>query len=526
MKTRLRKRSLAAAVTIALSFALTSCGGSTSGVGVTDEPGVAAPDPDGHLRVGYVIPPSPLDPHRVQSDIGAYSYLTPVYDRLTQLKSDGENASLEPMVATEWEFDPDGMSITFTLREDVTFVDGESLDADAVVANFERALGPGSTVSGYLSMVDSVEAVDSQHVRINTNRPAAELPYVLAGAVGSLISPAALDNQDLDVAPVGSGPYIATSVKLGDTITYERRDSYWDKDAQLAKTITIRGMTDDNARLNALRSGQLDMAYIFATGYDQASRLGAGYQMFSYPVTNTYSIYLNTGRTGLDNEKVRQALNFAVDRDGISESLTSGQCIPATQPFGEGQAGHLAEPPIEYSYDPDRARQLLAESGIDDPSFRIVVPNGLALQEGIASAVQAQFREVGIEIEFHQGDSVAAVVDYASGQYDGFIQPRVGQATPTLTLARNYLNPRSFPGTPPTEFIDALESSYDPALSDEERARTVDQATSIATERAFDVFVCAVPGQFAATDKVIGLDKMGISHFQSIFDVRYLGIAK
>lgn len=285
-------------------------------------------------------------------------------------------------------------------------------------------------------------------------------------------------------------------------------------------------MTDDNARLNALKSGQLDISYTMVTGYDQASRLGTGYQFVSYPVANTYSIYLNTSRPGIDNEKVRQALNFAVDREGISKSLTSGQCVPATQLFGEGQPGHLAEPPIEYSYDPDRARQLLAESGIGNPSFRIAVPNGLTLQEGIASAVQAQFREVGVEVEFHQGDSVASVVDYASGQYDGFIQPRVGQATPTMALARNYLNPRSFPGTPPTEFIDAVERSYDPTLSDEERAQVVGQATSIVTADAFDVFIYAVPGQFAATDKVIGLDTMGISHFQSIFDVRYLGIAK
>ncbi len=527
MNKRLRKRPFGVAA-ITLSLLLSACGGGGGNAQVTgaDGPDIAAADPDGHLRVGYVIPPSPMDPHRVQSDLGAYSYLTPVYDRLTQLKSDGENADLEPMIATEWEFAPDGMSATFTLRDDVTFVDGEKLDATAVVANFERAIGPESTVSGYLSMIESVEAVDPQHVRINTNRPAADLPYVLSGAAGSLVSPAALNNPDLDVNPVGSGPYVATTVKLGDAVTYERRENYWDKDAQLAKTITIKGMSDDNARLNALKSGQLDMIFAFVTGYDQTSRLGAGYQFFSYPVTNTYSIYLNTSRPGLDSEKVRQALNFAIDREGISTSLTSGQCIPATQPFGEGQPGHLAEPPLQYSYNPDRARQLLAESGIENPSFRIVVPNGLALQEGIASAVQAQFKEVGVEAEFHHGDSVASTVDYASGQYDGFIQPRVGYPTPTQALARSYLNPRSFPGMPPTEFIDAVERSYDPSLSDEERAQIVGQATSIAISQAFDVFVCAVPGQFAASDKVIGLDTMGVSHFQSIFDVRYLGITK
>src|SRR5690606_33860092 len=125
--------------------------------------------------------------------------------------------------------------------------------------------------------------VDPTHVKVVANRPAADIPYVLAGVEGSLISPQALDNPDLDINPVGSGPYVATSVKVGDSATYERREGYWDPAAQLSKTITIQGITDDNARLNALRSGQIDMMLAKVSQYNQASKLGSGFGYFAYP---------------------------------------------------------------------------------------------------------------------------------------------------------------------------------------------------------------------------------------------------
>ncbi|MFF0818723.1 ABC transporter substrate-binding protein [Rhodococcus sp. NPDC003318] len=206
------------ASTLGLGADLVACGSADSATAADQ-----VADPNGHLRVAFVIPPASLNPHRVASDIGAYPYLTPVYDRLTQLVSADGTGELAPMVATDWTFAPDGRSATFALRDDMTFVDGTHLDAAAVKASFDHALTtPGTTIASHLSMIASIDVVDPTHVRFNTNRPAADLPYVLAGSVGSLISPKALDNPDLDVNPVGSGPYVAKSVKIGDSVVYER----------------------------------------------------------------------------------------------------------------------------------------------------------------------------------------------------------------------------------------------------------------------------------------------------------------
>lgn len=519
-----RRWTIVAAVAT-LSVALVACGGSSSTApGASDENLVA--DPNGAIRVGFVIPPAPLNPHKVASDIGAYAYLAPVYDRLTQMVSGENGAELAPMVATEWEFAPDGLSATFTLRDDVTFSDGAKLDAAAVKANIDHALQtPDSTAKTYLSVISGADVVDPTHVVIRTTRPASDLPYVLSGASGSLISPAALDNPDLDVNPVGSGPYTATSVKIGDSVAYERRDGYWDPTAQQAKSLTITGIVDDNARLNALRSGQIDIAYSPVTSYNQSSKLGSGFGFFSYPEANVYSLQLNTGRQNVDNVKFRQALNYAVDREGISASLTADQCVPNGQPLAPERVGHLDTPPVDYSYDPQKARDLLAEAGIQNPSLSVVIPTGLSLQEGLASALQAQFREVGVDMQIQQGDPATSSAEYAQGAYDGYVQSRTPLPASNQSLARFYLNARGFPGPVSPGVQDAVLASYDPNIDEAARDADIERAATVATEDALDVFICAVPTQFAYSENVIAIDSMGVSNFQGIFDLRYVGIA-
>lgn len=521
MVSRAFRRRMTVAVVAMSAAVLTGCGGSASSA-ATDQ----TADPNGQLRVGFVIPPAPLNPHKVASDIGTYPYLAPVYDRLTQMVAGENGAQLAPMVATEWTFAPDGLSATFTLREDVTFSDGAKLDAAAVKANLDHALQtPDSTAKSYLSVIESSEVVDPTHVVIRTTRPAADLPYVLSGAAGSLISPAALNNSDLDVKPVGSGPYVATSVKIGDSVTYERREGYWDPSAQSAKTITITGIVDDNARLNALRSGQLDLAYSTVTSYKQGSALGRGFDFYSYPEANVYALQLNTSKPNVDNAKFRQALNYAVDREGISKSLTSGQCVPNGQPLAPERVGHLSDPPVDYTYDPQRARELLAEAGIQNATLNVVIPSGLSLQEGLASALQAQFREVGVDMQIQQADAATSSANYAQGAYDGYVQSRTPLPASNQSLARFYLNPRSFPGPVPEELRDAVLASYDPNVDESARDDAIRRAASVATEDALDVFICAVPTQFALSNKVIDIGSMGVSNFQGIFDLRYVGIA-
>ncbi|SMG59240.1 peptide/nickel transport system substrate-binding protein [Rhodococcus rhodochrous J3] len=520
----------AGVATAALCLALTACGGgSTTGPdsGAASGPSAEEANPDGHLRVGFTVPTPALNPHKMTSAPAAFSYLTPVYDRLTQMKSVDGELELAPMVATEWEFSEDGRAVVFTLREGITFSDGAALDAAAVKATLDHAKNtPGSTVASTLSMIESVEVVDPTHVKVVANRPAADIPYVLAGVEGSLISPQALDNPDLDINPVGSGPYVATSVKVGDSATYERREGYWDPAAQLSKTITIQGITDDNARLNALRSGQIDMMLAKVSQYNQASKLGSGFGYFAYPISQVYTLNVNNTRPNLDQQAVRQALNFAVDRDGINTSLLDGQCAPNPQPLTPPMNGFLTDPPIEYTYDPDKARTLLAEAGVENLTIETVVGAGLAPQNEIGEALKAQFNEIGVTLEVTPMQLVEAVGTYQRGNADAQIQVRVQEPSSAQSLVRNYSNPALFPGTTPPAFFDAVAPAYDPATSEEDVHAAVESANAVVTDEALDVFICGVATQFAFSDKVIGADSMGVSHYIGVMDLRYVGIAQ
>ncbi|HLM05277.1 MAG TPA: ABC transporter substrate-binding protein [Blastococcus sp.] len=439
----------------------------------------------------------------------------------------GPKLELELMLATDWEFSEDGRSVTFTLRDDVTFSDGAVLDAAAVKASLDRALTlPESTVRAFLTMIESVEVVDAQHVRVNSNRPAMDLPYVLASTEGSIISPNALGNPDRDVAPVGSGPYLAEDVRLGSSITFVRRDGYWDPEAAPSARIEMVSVPDDNTRTSALRAGEYDLSVGKLGQLDQLQQL-SDYTTTLHPAAPIYTIGLNTARPNIDNVLVRQALNYAIDRDAINSALTADSCDPIGQPLTESYDGHLTDPPVEYDYDVEKAKELLAEAGVPDGfAMTIVHGQGIDPEGQIAEAVQGMLAKVGIDVTVLPVDGTQLYANWAAGQYDGFITPKPTKPTGAMTLSQYYLSKARYPGPPPEGFAEALQPAYDPALTEEERVQAVEDASSIAVEQAMDVYICAVPTIITYADDVVGAESMGASFFQGIADLRNVGIAK
>lgn len=233
------------------------------------------------------------------------------------------------MLATSWQVADDRRSVTFTLREGVTFSDGAPVDAAAVKTSLDRGLTlPESTVRASLSAIAGVTAVDPRTVRVDAARSAADIPAILAGAEGSIISPSALTAPDLDRRPVGSGAYVLESLTLGDVAVYVRRDGYWDPQAQQAARLELRYMPDNNARTSALRSGQVDLA-VAAENQIEQLETAEGVAVSTYPQAATINVRLNSGRPHLSDPRVRQALNFALDREQLNTTLLGGQCPPS-----------------------------------------------------------------------------------------------------------------------------------------------------------------------------------------------------
>lgn len=294
----------------------------------------------------------------------------------------------------------------------------------------------------------------------------------------------------------------------------------------MAQTITITSIPDDNARLNALRSGQVDMLTASLNQWNEVQKLGTGFGSFEYAPVAPYSLYLNVDKPNLKDPRVRQALNYAIDRNGIGTSLTGGLCQPSDQPMPPGKAGYLESPPAAYDYNPDEARRLLAEAGASDMSLELTVGAVISPQRQMAAAIQSQLEEVGVTVNLVAGDYTDLAGRYASGASDSWLTTRLPSADPAQTLSNNYTSRSQFPGTVPPEFSPALAPAFDPNASADERTTALQAASSLVNEDALDLFICVAPPIYAVTDKVIGIDNMGISGYIGVMDLRYVGLSQ
>jgi peptide/nickel transport system substrate-binding protein len=342
----------------------TEPGGTTAETAAT-EPSAASLeglDRSATLRFAYGIDVSRLDPHRatIRNDL---TTLGPAYDRLIEFSPSGE---LVPMLATDWSFNADATVLDMTLREGVVFHDGEPFDAAAVKANIERGKTlEGSTVAADLAGITDVEVVDDHHVRVHLLEPDVSILGLLSDRAGIMISPAAFD-ENLEAVAVGAGPFRLIEHRAGDVTVFERFEDYWDPDAALVQRLEIHVVPDATTRLNGLRAGQFDLINPTASQYDEVKSL-PGIAVRTDPGLFAINMGLNRSRSEFGDVRVRRALYHAIDRESICQAILFGQCDVSVQPFPDGY--WAANPDItsdRYAYDPDRARELLAEAGLPD----------------------------------------------------------------------------------------------------------------------------------------------------------------
>ena len=214
------------------------------------------------LRYAHANTPSRFDPHR--STIGQdIRFFAPVYDRLVHFDANGD---LVPGLATEWEFSEDGLQFTMTLREGVVFHDGAPFDAERGEGQYRARPDAGRLVGQFGPRRDHDDRdPDPTTVVFTLSAPNSMLPGMLSHRAGAMVSPTAFENPDLDRAPVGAGPYRVTEYAEGSRIVYERFEDYWDPSVGGPDRIEVAVMPDSRTRLNALTSGEVDLAQIGAS---------------------------------------------------------------------------------------------------------------------------------------------------------------------------------------------------------------------------------------------------------------------
>lgn len=374
---------VAAATTMVVAAGgLAACG---SGGGSSATPG--------QLTVATLVDVQSFDP-AVNPGQGQRVFLDPVYDTILRTDPDGNIVS---GVATEYDLTPD--SLDLTLQSGRQFSDGEPLDADAVKANLDSRKASSGPASGAFENVSDVDVVSPTEVKINLSSPSPALPIALTDVAGVLVAPDALDAPDLGTAPVGSGPYVldAAASKKGVSYVYTPNDKFTDKDQQTLDRIEIRVLTDDAARASALRSGQVDLAQIARSQVDAAK--SSGVEIGTFP-GNYWMLQFTdldgTASPALANKKFRQAVCTAINSDQIVQSTFFGYGEAQGQVFPAGNDFHVDSLDDIYEYNEDKARQLLADSGVTDPSFS--VPSFGPIKP-VDEAIQGNLRKIGVDMD-------------------------------------------------------------------------------------------------------------------------------
>ena len=337
--------------------------------------------------------------------------LNQIYDTLMYYNPDGKHEP-EPRIAESYEVSEDGLDYTFHLRDDAKFHDGAAVTADDVVFSLE--LFKQSEYQGsQISMLSSVEATDDKTVVCHLDTPYA--PF-LQGVLTPYICEKAYYEKDEDAFatnPIGSGPYKFVSRATGSNITLEANEDYY-RGAPEIKNLTFEVIPDAATKAIALQTGEVNFAEVDSSVLPQ---LQANSAIKIAEVENSGFAYvsMNLEKKPFNNEKVRQAINYAIDRDNLVSVCYDGEAEVNSNICAKERFGYSDDQP-QYTYDPDKAKELLAEAGIETPYDlgEILVAEKYS---NLATVIQNDLKAVGLEMEISVKEFNSYISDLTSGNY-------------------------------------------------------------------------------------------------------------
>lgn len=363
---------------------------------------------------------SVLESMDVHTAIGPNVIGTRIYglfhDTLLQTGHSGE---LEPVLATSYE--NDGLEWRFSLREGVVFHDGTTMTADDVLYSFGRLLDPANEASNFgqdlQRFVSGIEATGSMEVTITTHNLDPLLPLRVASYWASIVpaeSTEAMDESARMSTPLGAGPYKIVEFVAGDRMVLQRHEAYWGG-APPASEIVLRFITEDATRIAALQAGDVDL--ITQVPVDQIEALGAagGYTVSSAVTNNHMAVNFNTVKGPTADVDIRRAMSLAIDRDLIVQELWQGlSAVPPDYMF-PGAFGHDPDYP-GFAYDPEAARELVANSDYDGTPINFQATAGYYANTDVIMPVMAQmWKDIGLNINYEPMEGSAFLDLYFAG---------------------------------------------------------------------------------------------------------------
>jgi len=395
----------------------------------------------GTVVIGYMEEPNTLDPHKTAAG-AAYFVMSLISDPIVE--TDPQTGDFIPHLAKRWEVSGDGLEVTLYLRDDVKFHSGVPFTARALKATWDRAFDPKTktvAASKMLGPVKEIIALDDYTLKLRMEKPFGPLFYGLSlGGYTHAIDPTNLEKygEDYGRHPASTGPYKFEEWVTGQWITLVRNEDYkWgpsyvsNQGPPYPEKIQIKYILEDATRVAALEAGEVHIAPVPPMEVDRFKN-NPNFSVFSYLASGvSMSLWFNQNKPPLDDVRVRQALCYAIDKQAIIEGAAAGHARPAHGPLPPTIWGYWkGVEEISYKFDPEKSKALLEEAGWKlAPGDTVRKKDGKPLKLSLfimpadawrrtAELLQAQFRDVGVQVEIQSYEWGTLMQYLSEGRHD------------------------------------------------------------------------------------------------------------
>lgn len=377
-----------------------------------------APKRGGTLVAAAEIDPVSLDPH-TNSNFSSIQAFDHVYESLTTYD---EKTNIVPALAQSWEVANGGKTYTFKLRPNVKFHNGQTMTADDVKYSIERVLDPktASPWRSWLEPIKEIKIVDPLTVQMNLDAPYPLLGSFAGMRAAGIIPKGLAEQENLKIKGIGTGPFKLVEYVPQDRIVYARNPDYWDQPLPYLDGMVFKVLTEENARLAALRAGQIQYAFLSAQGAAQLE--GAqGVSVMKSPFAWVALHYISVVDKPLSDARVRRAMRMAVDTNEVIQKAVYGAGVPSG-PVPTGYGDWYLEPQSLLYLKPDveGAKKLLAEAGYPS-GFKVEIKCSPQYPEFVANTlvVQSSLKKIGIDVTVNQMEWGAFVADNRKSDQSG-----------------------------------------------------------------------------------------------------------
>lgn len=436
-----------------------------------------------------------LDPH-VDTDAGTRDVVFNLYEGLVKPTSDG---GFIAAVASDYTISDDAKTYTFTLRDGITFHDGTPVTIEDVKYSIDRYAEIQGESSAFSSLVDSVEVQDDKTLVVNLKESYSEfLPMMTIAIIPQ-------SNEDPVGNPIGTGPFKYVSYTPGQNLELEKYDGYWQEGVPSLDSVEFKFIADVDTAFVELQAGTIDiLKYLTAA---QAETLGdEDYNIVQGSMNLVHAMYLNSAYEPLSKTEVRQALCYAVDRDAINNFIFGGKShiigshmIPAMSKYYEPEAETV------YSYDPEKAKELLADAGYADGfDLEITVPSSYSQHVDSAQIIADELSQVGINVTLNQVEWSTWLQDvYKGGNFQATVIGFDGTLAPSDWLKKYVTDDaKNFMHYSNTEYDDVFNTAYT-TVDDDVKVENYKKAQMILAEDAAAVYI-EDPANLVAVSKKFG----------------------